>query len=296
MASNPPDGEPDQTGNKDLSPAVSGRKNLSQQDISEIRNDLKRDNVERALNRLSDLVEACGPACDKQIRHTSILLMQEYARAALWKINNQHPPEVLSRVVGNISLRALELCDALVDDKPSIELTAAIEPDPIASQDTPAFALPKETQRSNAAQMMSGFETGYVVEAQGISRVFKTSGFRLEPLDLTVRPGKILAIVGMNGSGKSTLLDILRGEAAPESGKIRYPLLSQGRRNWTTIRSQIGYVAQRSSPWRGSVSENLEYAAAAHGIVGDENVEWTSRLERSRVLLPGCRDRKAVRP
>ncbi len=42
-----------------------------------------------------------------------------------------------------------------------------------------------------------------------------------ESLDLTVRAGERLALVGHNGSGKTTLLDLLSGERAPETGEIR---------------------------------------------------------------------------
>lgn len=40
-------------------------------------------------------------------------------------------------------------------------------------------------------------------------------------LDLTVRPGERLAILGRNGAGKSTLLSTLAGLRAPFSGEVR---------------------------------------------------------------------------
>ena len=41
------------------------------------------------------------------------------------------------------------------------------------------------------------------------------------PLDLTLRPGDKLGLIGENGSGKSTLLKLLAGELAPDSGALR---------------------------------------------------------------------------
>ena len=51
----------------------------------------------------------------------------------------------------------------------------------------------------------------------------------LAHLDLTIRAGDYLCIVGDNGSGKSTLLRGLLGLLSPQSGEIlRAPELRQG--------------------------------------------------------------------
>jgi putative ATP-binding cassette transporter len=46
-------------------------------------------------------------------------------------------------------------------------------------------------------------------------------GFVLGPLDLSVRTGEIVFIIGGNGSGKTTLCKLLVGLYVPESGEIR---------------------------------------------------------------------------
>jgi ABC-type sugar transport system ATPase subunit len=59
-----------------------------------------------------------------------------------------------------------------------------------------------------------------LLEATGIAKAFP--GVQaLRGVDLAVRPGEILAIVGENGAGKSTLIKILGGAIQPDAGTIR---------------------------------------------------------------------------
>ena len=42
----------------------------------------------------------------------------------------------------------------------------------------------------------------------------------LDSIDLTVRPGELVALAGENGAGKSTLVRCIAGDLAPTSGTI----------------------------------------------------------------------------
>lgn len=46
-------------------------------------------------------------------------------------------------------------------------------------------------------------------------------GFTLGPIDVSVRPGELLFVIGGNGSGKSTFVKLLTGLYAPDAGDIR---------------------------------------------------------------------------
>jgi simple sugar transport system ATP-binding protein len=62
-------------------------------------------------------------------------------------------------------------------------------------------------------------DTTPLVELRGISKSF--GGFRvLHNINLTLRGGETLALVGDNGAGKSTLIKILSGVHQPDAGEI----------------------------------------------------------------------------
>ncbi|MFM1882385.1 MAG: Ribose import ATP-binding protein RbsA [Planctomycetota bacterium] len=67
--------------------------------------------------------------------------------------------------------------------------------------------------------MASPLRVRPILRARGIGRRF-TGVTALESIDLEIRAGEVLAIVGENGAGKSTLLKILSGVLQPGSGSL----------------------------------------------------------------------------
>ncbi|MEQ8660620.1 MAG: ABC transporter ATP-binding protein [Gammaproteobacteria bacterium] len=67
--------------------------------------------------------------------------------------------------------------------------------------------------------------TDLILEARALSRRYGSPGRAttvIDKLDLGVRRGEIVAIIGRSGSGKSTLLNLIGQMDSPDSGRILY--------------------------------------------------------------------------
>ncbi len=62
-------------------------------------------------------------------------------------------------------------------------------------------------------------QTNYAIELKGISKSFGTVKAN-DNIDLTVKYGEVLALLGENGSGKTTLMNMLSGIYYPDGGSI----------------------------------------------------------------------------
>jgi ATP-binding cassette subfamily B protein len=84
----------------------------------------------------------------------------------------------------------------------------------------------------------------------------------LQHLDLEVRPGQIIAIVGRSGSGKSTLIKLLLGFCLPSSGSITIDGFDLSTVWLPSIRRQVGLVPQDAHIYRDTVRNNLILSAS----------------------------------
>ena len=101
-----------------------------------------------------------------------------------------------------------------------------------------------------------------IVEINGLYKSYENGNIKaLNGIDLTIKEGEFVSIIGPSGSGKSTLLNMLGALDLPDKGSIKvvgYDLLSNKKLN--EFRSQkIGFVFQLHNLIPNlSVVENIE--------------------------------------
>lgn len=86
----------------------------------------------------------------------------------------------------------------------------------------------------------------------------------LHDIDLHIRPGESLALVGQNGSGKTTLIKLLTRLYAPDSGRIL--LDGTDLRDWdeATLLQRIGVIFQDFARYQMRVGENVGAGDVSH--------------------------------
>ena len=90
-----------------------------------------------------------------------------------------------------------------------------------------------------------------IITLKGICKTYgKGDGLvtALRPIDLEIKKGEMLAIMGKSGSGKSTLLNLLAGLDTPDSGEFIYngsPINTKNQNKMAKFRrNDVGFVVQ----------------------------------------------------
>jgi len=95
----------------------------------------------------------------------------------------------------------------------------------------------------------------------------------LKGLNLSVRPGKTLALVGASGCGKTTVTSLLQRFYDPRSGSLTFDGIDIRDLNVPWLRSQIGIVFQEPVLFDGTIMENIQYGANFREVAVDEVIQ-----------------------
>jgi ABC-2 type transport system ATP-binding protein len=121
-------------------------------------------------------------------------------------------------------------------------------------------------------------ESELLLETENLVRTFGSQR-AVDGLDLQVRAGEMVGLVGPDGAGKTTTMRLLCGALQKNSGTIRvagYDIPAQVEK----AREEIGYLAQRFSLYGDlTVNENLEFFSEVF------DMDEADRKQRSQELL-----------
>jgi ATP-binding cassette subfamily C protein LapB len=96
------------------------------------------------------------------------------------------------------------------------------------------------------------------IEFRDVGFAYPNSPPLLDKLNLQIRPGERVGVIGKLGSGKSTLLRLLLNQYGPQSGSVLFDDLASTQLDPLSLRRQIGYVPQDVTLFHGTLRENIE--------------------------------------
>ncbi|MFH8400719.1 thiol reductant ABC exporter subunit CydD [Streptomyces anulatus] len=120
----------------------------------------------------------------------------------------------------------------------------------------------------------------FPLEVRGLSARYPGARHdALASLDLTLTPGRRIAVVGPSGSGKTTLAQVLLRFLGASSGTYRLGGVEASALDSDTVRRSVGLCAQDAHVFDSSIRENLRLARP-----GATDAELRDALSRARLL------------
>ncbi len=125
------------------------------------------------------------------------------------------------------------------------------------------------------------------VEFKNVNFRYNESGFALQDVSITIRPGETVAIVGPSGSGKTTLVNLLLRFFDTDSGQITLDGVDLKRIELKSLRRCMSLVDQDPVLFKMSIFDNIAYAEPdADG----EDVERAARIANIHDFIIGLKD------
>jgi len=121
------------------------------------------------------------------------------------------------------------------------------------------------------------------VTVSGLRKTFEGQ-LVLDGIDLSVRPGETVAVLGRSGTGKSVLLKLLVGLQRPDAGEIRICGQVLGNlkpAELNEVRKRVGFLFQQAALYDSlTVGGNVDFPLARHTQITGE-----ARRDKVRQLL-----------
>jgi NitT/TauT family transport system ATP-binding protein len=150
------------------------------------------------------------------------------------------------------------------------------------------------TEQERPAARPPGEGGEIAVEISGVSKQFgrgRGGVTALNDVDLSVRRGEFVTIVGASGCGKSTLLSLVAGLDEPDSGTVRVNGAPVGQ-SGSTRHSRVAFMFQDATllPWL-TVRQNVALAMKLQGLGRDQRQSKVDEL-LDLVRLGGKADKR----
>ncbi len=126
--------------------------------------------------------------------------------------------------------------------------------------------------------LQSGPQTGDGVRFEQVSFCYPDAEeAALVDIDLHLKPGESLALVGENGAGKTTLIKLLTRLYQPDSGRILLDGLDLQKWDADALRNRIGVIFQDFGRYQFLVGENIGAGDVSHF---EDRERWQQAAEK----------------
>ncbi|MEU8761053.1 ABC transporter ATP-binding protein [Streptomyces sp. NPDC048659] len=147
----------------------------------------------------------------------------------------------------------------------------------------PETSLAELERRATAKRDRPSYGHDALIACDRLVRIFSTDGVEvqaLQGLDLLVKEGELMALVGASGSGKSTLMNILAGLDVPTAGAAKVAgsdlLAMDGKARLRYRREVVGFV------WQQTSRNLLPYLTAAQNVALPMQLAGRSKKKAQR--------------
>lgn len=125
------------------------------------------------------------------------------------------------------------------------------------------------------------------IEFRGVTFAYDEGGPVLREIDLAIRPGEMVALVGPTGTGKTTMLMLIPRFYDPSAGEVSIDGIPLRRMRLRSLRRQISLLPQETVVLGMSVRENIAYGAIGRkGVSADaREVERVARAARAHEFI-----------
>ncbi len=125
------------------------------------------------------------------------------------------------------------------------------------------------------------------IELRNLSFAYQADQPVLENINLKVRRGETVAIVGSTGGGKSTLVNVICRFYEPTSGQVLIDGIDYRNRSLHWLQSNLGMVLQNAHVFSGSIIDNIRYGRLE---AGDGEVRAAARLAGADAFIESLED------
>ncbi len=112
------------------------------------------------------------------------------------------------------------------------------------------------------------------VRFEAVSFAYDDDRRVLEEVSFNVRPGEMVAIVGLTGAGKTTIANLVPRFFEPTRGRVLVDEVDVSRYSLRSLRERIALVPQEPVLFSGTIADNIRYGRLQ---ASDEDVEAAAR-------------------